>query len=103
MNRNTISLTDHSDYDTDADLAPREPRSDEEWEGLWNVDDRNRDTMRKIEWGVAVIAAAVAIVVVRAGWIRVSSPVDRVVPSTPDIHVSLPSAADIHVSLPPLR
>ena len=93
MNRETISFTDHSDYDTDADLASREPRSDEEWERVWNVDDRNRDTIRKIEWGMAVIAAAVAIIVVRAGWIRVSSPVERIVPS----------AADIHVRLPPLR
>lgn len=83
-------MMDHSDYDTAFDEAHYEPRSEEEWEGLWNTDDRNRDTLRKIELGLAVIAAAVALVVMRGGWLRMSSRARHVVPSAADIHVKLP-------------
>ncbi len=83
-------MMDHSDYDADFDEAHHEPRSDDEWEGLWDTEERNRDTLRKIELGLAVIAAAAALVIVRGGWLRLSSRPAHVVPSAADIHVKPP-------------
>ena len=85
-------MTGHSDYDIDFDEGPAGPRGGDEWDDVWNTGDRNRDTMRKIEMGLAVIASAVALFVVRAGWLRMSRP----------RHI-VPSAADIHVRMPPPR
>ena len=85
-----IEHGDHSDYDADFDEAHHEPRSEEEWEGLWNTEERNRDTLRKIELGLVVVAAAAALVFVRAGWLRLSSRPNPIVPSAADIHVKLP-------------
>ncbi|SFO26902.1 hypothetical protein [Sphingomonas sp. OK281] len=89
-------MTGHSDYDTDFDEGRADPRSDDEWEGVWNVEDRNRDTLRKIEIGLAAIGATVgatiALFMVRAGWLRMAR----------SQHI-VPSAADIHVRMPPPR
>ncbi|MCP8890607.1 hypothetical protein [Sphingomonas faeni] len=85
-----IEHGDHSDYDADFDEAHHEPRSEEEWEGLWNTEERNRDTLRKIELGLVVVAAAAAIVVLRGGWLRLSSGPTHVVPSAADIYVKPP-------------
>ncbi|RZM18934.1 MAG: hypothetical protein EOP67_58865 [Sphingomonas sp.] len=82
-------MTDHSEYD-DFNAVHAEPRSEEEWEGVWNTDDRNRDTLRKIELGLFVVAAAAALVIVRGGWLRVSSRPTHIVPSAADIHVKPP-------------
>ncbi|KQN29566.1 hypothetical protein [Sphingomonas sp. Leaf38] len=79
----------HSDY-TDFDRTPHEQRPDEEWDGVWNTEDRNRDTLRKIELGLAAIAIATALVLMRAGWVRMSSPSKRFIPSAADIHVRMP-------------
>lgn len=87
-------MIDHSDYDADFDEARYEPRyaqkSDEEWDGVWNIEARNRDTLRKIELGLVVIAATAALVVVRGGWLRLAHQPTRVVPSAADIHVRPP-------------
>ena len=86
-------MTDHSDlsdYVADFDAAHHEARSEEEWEGLWNTEERNRDTLRKIELGLVVVAAAAAIVVLRGGWLRLSSQPSHIVPSAADIHVKPP-------------
>ena len=89
-------MTDHTDYETDYDsnliVGRSERRSEEDWDKVWNVEDRNRDTHRKIELGLAVIAAGVTLVVLRGGWLRMTRP----------SHV-VPSAAEIHVRLPPPR
>lgn len=85
-----IDHSDHSDYDADFDDAHHELRSDEEWEGLWNTEERNRDTLRKIELGLVVVAAAAALVVLRGGWLRLSSRPNHIVPSAADIHVKPP-------------
>ena len=91
-------MTDHSDYDTDFydkdfDRSAHGRRSDDEWDGVWNTEARNRDTMRRIEIGLAVVAAAVSVVLVRAGWVRLSEASKH----------NVPSAADIHVRPPPPR
>lgn len=77
-------------YDSDFHERAREPRSEEEWEGLWNTGDRNRDTHRKIELGLAVIAAAAAWVILRGGWLRLAARQRHIVPSAADIHVKMP-------------
>ncbi|MDD1450897.1 hypothetical protein NHF48_007835 [Sphingomonas sp. H160509] len=87
-------MTDHTDYETDYDsnlvVGHREQRSDDDWDKVWNTDDRNRDTLRKIEFGLAVIAAGVALVMVRGGWLRMTARPNHVVPSAADIHVQMP-------------
>jgi len=88
-------MADHTDYDTELDsdlvLAHRERRSEQDWDDVWNSDDRNRETLHKIELGLAVIAAGVAFVIVRAGWLRMTSPPKPTVPSAGDIHVCPPT------------
>jgi hypothetical protein len=87
-------MADHTDYDTDLDsdlvLAHRERRSEQDWDDVWNSDDRNRETLHKIELGLAVIAAGVAFVIVRAGWLRMTSRPKHVVPSAADPALNIP-------------
>ncbi len=83
-------MNGHSDYDTDFAPGAHARRSDDEWDGVWNTDERNRDTMRRIEIGLAIVAAAVSVVLVRAGWLRLSAGPRHIVPSAADIHVRPP-------------
>lgn len=82
-------MTDYSDY-TERDDTPADARSDEEWAGVWNTRERNRDTMRKIELGLATVAAVTALALVRIGWLRMVKPPRRIIPSAADIHVRPP-------------
>lgn len=83
-------MTDHSDYDANFDEAYHEPRSEQEWEGVWNAEARDRDTLRKIELGLFIVAAAAALVIVRGGWLRLSSRQDQIVPSAANIYLKPP-------------
>lgn len=87
-------MTGHTDfnarYDTRRDTRSRTIRSEEEWEGLWNVGDDRARPKRMIELGMVAVGAAVALLVAQRGWRRVSTRTTRFVPSAADIHVRLP-------------
>ena len=79
----------HSDY-TEFDRPSYAPRSDEDWNDVWKTTDRNHDTLRKIALGLAAIAAASALLLIRAGWVRMSTQPEHIIPSAADIHVRMP-------------
>ncbi len=87
-------MTSYTDYDIDAALDPiarhRGHRSEDDWDAIWSNADRNRDPLRGVKPALALIAAGVALILVRAGWRRMESTPMRVVPSAVDIHVRMP-------------
>lgn len=87
-------MTGHTDfnarYDTRHATERRKLRSDDEWEGLWHADDGRARSSRAMELCMVAVGAAVALLIARRGWRRVSTPVKPFVPSAADIHVRLP-------------
>ncbi len=87
-------MTGHTDFNARYDTRPyptlHKVRSDEEWEGVWHVEQDGVRPRRTMELCIVAIGAAVAMLVAHRSWRRISSPVTPFVPSAADIHVRMP-------------